>query len=109
MNKTLFTREERTQVFQPAELHEAVAHALAGGIAIHLHKIVFPHSPLCFRNAIKRGEFIAHVFGQDKGELDQLGRQMGVRVIYIDKADTPRQHLDMCGAPLRRLIESIKP
>jgi hypothetical protein len=108
MNQQLFTIEDRTQVFQALELREAVSHAQAGGIAVHLHKIVFPHSPKCFKDAVKRGEYIAHVFGLDKQELARLGRQMGVRVIYIDKEGTERQHIDMCGAPLRKLLESIK-
>jgi len=108
MNGELFTPEERRQVFQPQELAEAKAHAQAGGIAIHLHKIVFPHSPRCFREAVARGEYIAHVFGQDKAELERLGREMGIRAIYIDKPDSDRMHIDMCGAPLRKLLASIK-
>lgn len=107
MTRDLFTTEDRTQVFQPLEVREARAHAMAGGIAVHLHKIVFPHSPECFKRAVARGEYIAHVFCQDAKELERLGRSMGVRVIYIDKPGTDRQHIDMCGAPLKKLLASI--
>lgn len=107
MNRLLFTSEDRRQVFQPNEIHEARAHAQAGGIAIHLHKIVFPHSPQCFRQAVKRGEYIAHVFGQDAEELRALARSLGIKVVFIDKEGTPSQHLDCCGAPLKRLLESV--
>ena len=103
----LFTPDDRLQVFQCEEIQAAYAHAAAGGIAVHLHSIVFPHSPQCFRRAVKRGEQIAHVFGQDAVELRRLAREIGIKVVFIDKEGTPRQHLDACGAPLKRLLDKI--
>lgn len=99
--------DERYQVFQTREQDAAVAHALAGGIAVHLHSFVFPHSPMCFRMAVKRGEQIAHVFGQDADELKAIAKAMGVKVLFIDKPGTNRQHTDMCGAPLKKLLACI--
>lgn len=107
MQSSLFTPDDRLQVFQTKEQDAAIAHAAAGGIAVHLHSIVFPHSPQCFRRAVARGEQIAHVFGQDAAELEKLAKHHGVRVIYIDKPGTPRQHIDMCCAPLRSLLDEI--
>ena len=103
----LFTPDDRMQVFQCEDIQAAYAHAAAGGIAVHLHSIVFPHSPQCFRQAVKRGEQIAHVFGQDAEELKLLAKKHGVRVLYIDKPGTPRQHIDMCGKPLQNLLDEI--
>lgn len=99
--------DERYQVFQQRDIREARAHALAGGIAVHLHCFVFPNSPQCFKAAVKRGEEIAHVFGQDADELKEIARAMGVRVLFIDKPGTASQHLDLCGAPLKKLLTCI--
>lgn len=106
MTKTLII-DERYQVFQQREQRAAIEHALAGGIAVHLHCFVFPNSPNCFKAAVKRGEEIAHVFGQDAEELKQIAKAMGVKVLYIDKPGTPSQHTDFCGAPLKKLLAAI--
>ena len=76
---------------------------------MHLHQIVFPESPLCFRQAVDRGEDIAHLFDQDKARLEKTARRLGVRVIYIHKEDTPRQHIDLCSGPLRKAIQEADP
>lgn len=99
--------DERFQVFQTREQDEAIAHALAGGVAVHLHSIVFPNSPKCFREAVRRGEEIAHVFGQDADELKQVASAMGVKVLFIDKRGTRSQHIDLCGGPLKKLLAII--
>jgi len=99
--------DERFQVFETRDMDAAIAHAQAGGIAVHLHSIVFPHSPRCFRMAVQRGEQIAHVFGQNADELRELAKFIGINVIYIDKEGTPRMHLDCCAGPLRKLLAAI--
>lgn len=93
------------KVFQTREMHEAIAYAGNGEIAIHLHSIVFPRSPACFRDAVARGEQIAHVFGKDRSVLTSLARRLGVRIIVIDNPGTDKQHVDLCGAPLRKLLK----
>jgi hypothetical protein len=98
---------KRIRVFSQPEMHAAIEHAAAGGIAVHLHCFVFPNSPKCFRDAVARGEWIAHVFGQDADELAALARAVGVRRTYIDRPGTPRQHHDLCGTPLKRLLWDV--
>jgi hypothetical protein len=61
----------------------------------------------CFRAAVERGEFIAHVFGLNAGELERIARAVGVKRTYIDRPGTQRQHHDLCGAPLKRLLDAI--
>lgn len=97
----------RIAVFATLDQDLAVRHAAAGGIAVHLHAIVFPHSPRCFRQAIERGEYIAHVFGQDADELCRLARAVGVRRTYIDRPGSHKQHHDLCGTPLKLLLAAI--
>ena len=108
MNKALFSDDERRQVFQQMEIAEARAHSMAGGIAIHLHRFIGPRAPQCFKRAIAKGESIAHVFGQDRAELERIARSVGINVVVIEKEGTPSQHFDACGTPLKRLLESVR-
>lgn len=100
--------DERYRIFEEGEIREALAWSAAGNVAIHLHQIVFPGSPRCFVSAVNRGEDIAHVFGIEEEELRTLAYQMGVRVIVIDRAGTPRQHVDMCAKPLKKLLALVR-
>jgi hypothetical protein len=92
------------RVFTSRELSLALEHARRGEIAIHLHGIVSPDAPACFRHAIERGEQIAHLFCRDRDHLVLLARTLGVRRVVVDRAGTDRQHVDLVGAPLRRAL-----
>lgn len=95
------------KAFRCLQIDEALAHAKAGGQALHLHKIITPDAPNCFKAAINRGEYIAHLFDLDSLRLIATARSLGVRVIFIDKPDTPRQHIDLCGKPLKTAMAQI--
>jgi len=60
----------------------------------HLRK----DTPNCFKG---RGE-IAHLFDMDAARLTATARKLGVRVIRIERANTTRQHIDLCGKPLAK-------
>lgn len=90
------------RVYYTLEVEEAVAFATAGGQALHLHRIVFPTSPPCFRQAVARGEPIAHLFDQDRDRLLATARKLGVRVLVVDRDGTDRQHVDLCAGPLKK-------
>lgn len=94
------------RVFRDREIFEAYEYANGGGQALHLHRIVRDrrYAPRCFVAAIDRGENIAHLFDQDAERLIQTARSLGVRTIYVDKAGTRQQHIDLCGAPLRKAV-----
>lgn len=91
------------KIFKALQVREAIAYAAKGGQALHLHQIIVNRdtAPRCFVAAVDRGEYIAHLFDQDKERLVKTARRHGVKVIYIDKEDTPRQHIDLCAGPLR--------
>jgi hypothetical protein len=89
------------------QLDEALAYSLSGETAVHLHRIVFANSPYCFRRCVQQGYPIAHIFSQDAELLRELAVRSGIRVVYIDKEGTARQHLDMCGQPLRHLLDEL--
>lgn len=92
------------KAFSEREVAAAKAHALAGGQALHLHRIIAnPRTaPQVFKRAVARGEAIAHLFDADRGRLETTARRLGVRVVRVEHPGTPRQHVDLCGGPLRR-------
>lgn len=92
--------------FKTMEVEEAVAYAASGGQALHCHRIIPDRNkaPQCFVRAVDRGEEIAHLFDLDTQRLKETAKRLGVRVVFIDKAGTPGQHLDLCGAPLKKAM-----
>lgn len=92
------------KVFQLRELSEALLFADAGGQALHLMPETYAHlrrdTPSCFKG---RGQ-IAHLFDRDLARLKGKAIKLGVRVIRIEREGTPRQHIDLCGAPLRKAL-----
>lgn len=99
------------RVFAQRDVAAAKAHAAAGGQALHLHKIIPDRrrAPRCFVAAVDRGEFIAHLFDLDRERLIRTVRALGVRVIHVDRDGEPGQHIDLCGAPLRKLLAAVPP
>lgn len=97
--------------FTVMQIREAVAHAMAGHQALHLHRIIvdYDKAPVCFVNAVRRGEFIAHLFDQDEDRLIRTCRSLGVNVILVECRGTPHQHIDLCGKPIARAIAMSKP
>jgi len=87
------------------QLKQAIQYAKEGNQSLHIHTIVFPDSPKCFRNAVARGEYIAHLFDQDKDRLIKTVKKYGVKVIKIEHEGTEKQHIDLCGKPLKRIIK----
>jgi hypothetical protein len=94
------------QSFAEREVEEALAHAAGGGQALHLHRILPDpmRAPWCFRAAVRRGEYIAHLFDQDVGRLALTARRLGVKIVVVERLGTPAQHVDLCAGPLRRAL-----
>ena len=92
--------------FQQNDLRAAIAYAKEGGQALHLHRLIANRkkAPACFIRAINRGEDIAHLFDQDVDRLKATARSLGVNVILVEREGTPKQHIDLCGAPLRKAV-----
>lgn len=92
--------------FTQWELKEALAHTAAGGQALHLHRIIVDRrkAPKCFVRDVDAGKDIAHLFDQDEKRLRLTAKQLGVRVLVVEHMGTDGQHIDLCGAPLRKAI-----
>jgi hypothetical protein len=95
--------------FSWRELGDALAHAAAGGQSLHLHRFAGRTAPSVFHRAIRRGEMIAHLFDQDAGRLETTARSLGVRVVVVEYRGEPRQHVDLCGGPLRMACRLVPP
>lgn len=100
------------KLFTTFEVEEAVAHAAAGGQALHLHQIIVDRddAPACFVRAVDRGEPIAHLFDLNRERLIATAKKLGVRVIFVDRGGTDRQHIDLCAGPLRnayKLLDAV--
>lgn len=90
------------RVFKVREIREARQYALDGGIAVHLHWMVFPKSPACFKRDVNAGKPIAHVFCQSVAMLKRIARENGIREVYIDREGTPSQHVREAAQPAPR-------
>lgn len=95
------------KLFQQNEIREAIEYADSGGQALHVHRIIANRkkAPGCFVRAVDKGEDIAHLFDQDVERLKKTVKQLGVRVILVERANTPKQHIDLCGKPLVKAKE----
>lgn len=92
------------KIFLQREIREAYAHALAGGVALHVCQsrgLVREGAPGCFQ----RSEQFAHLFDQNYDRLIGKAKRLGVRVVRPQHCGTYRQHVDLCGKPLERAIE----
>lgn len=93
--------------FSQNELKAAVQFAASGGQALHCHRILRRGAPSCFISAIKSGQEIAHLFDQDVDRLVATARELGVRVVVVEKRGTSKQHVDLCGKPLQKALQRI--
>lgn len=97
------------RVYSTMEVDEAIAHAAIGGQSLHLHRVIpdRARAPACFVRAVDRGEFIAHLFDLDRARLLATAKTLGVRVLYVDRDGTGRQHIDLCAGPLRKAYKLV--
>ncbi len=91
------------KVFEERQIFEAYKFAAGGGQALHLFSDpgVYPGAPACF----KKSREAAHLFDQNTKRLIATARQLGVRVIKIGRIGMSKQHVDLCGRPLRQAIK----
>jgi len=97
--------------FEHRQIREAKAYAAEGCQALHVWQgsADWPEAPRVFREAAARGEQWAHLLDQDADRLRRTARQLGVRRILVSHEGTPRQHIDLCGEPLRRALQLCQP
>jgi ribA/ribD-fused uncharacterized protein len=92
--------------FGQREVREAAAWAMAGGQGLHVWEPgpewkAKPGIPLVFRQS----NLWAHLFDQDRARLEATVRELGVRVVLVERVGERHQHVDLCGGPLDRAIK----
>lgn len=96
---------ETIVLFQAREIRQAIAHALDGGVALHVWTPDpgqdWTHAPQVFRKNMSQW---AHLFDQDRARLERTVRSFGVKQVFVHHAGTRRQHADMCATPLARAV-----
>lgn len=95
---------EQMKTFLTMEINEAYEYAAGGGFALHLHRIIVDprRAPRCFVDAVDRGEDIAHLFCKDEAALVEMAKKLGVKIVVVENRGTFRQHVDLCGGPLKK-------
>ena len=89
------------------QIQEALDYAACGGQALHVwNGGQWPgDAPACFR----RSPIWGHLMDQDEKRLVATARRLGVRRVVVSKRDRREQHVDLCGAPLRKaMAETIR-
>lgn len=87
--------------FEHREVREAIAHAEAGGQALH----VWPADPrFPAPSVFRRSRFWGHLIDHDHARLVETARELGVRVIKVGRLGERGQHIDLCGKPLERAL-----
>lgn len=94
------------KLFQERKIFEAYEYASKGGQALHLFMDpgIYPGAPAVFKKSRDAG----HLFDNDKKRLILTARKLGVRIIKLGRENTKKQHIDLCGRPLQRAIETAK-
>ena len=84
------------------QIQEALDYAACGGQALHVwNGGQWPgDAPACFR----RSPIWGHLMDQDEKRLVATARRLGVRRVVVSKRDRREQHVDLCGAPLRKAM-----
>ncbi|MEM7249286.1 MAG: hypothetical protein AAF533_28495 [Acidobacteriota bacterium] len=92
------------KLFRSREVREALAHAEAGGQALHVHRILTPTAPPPFRRAVEAGGDLAHLIDHDLERLTATARQLGLPHLVIGRRGRRGQHVDLCGRYLERAL-----
>lgn len=76
---------------------------MTGGQALHIWNPadMYEQAPAVF----KRYKTWAHLFDKDAIRLEKTARELGVRVINVERLGKVGQHVDLCGQPLTLAIE----
>ena len=89
------------RVFAFREIHAAYAHSQAGGQALHLHGLHGGRAPYC------QYPVLGHLLDQDLVRLIQTAQDLGLRRFMVEDEDTHRQHIDLYGDSLARVLAKV--
>lgn len=93
--------------FEYRQVKDALAHAAAGGQALHVFSAdTWPGpAPAIFR----RYKTWAHLIDDDEERLRRTAKTLGVRKIVVGRRGAHGQHVDLCAGPLQRALALCEP
>jgi hypothetical protein len=99
------------KLFQHDEVQAALAHADAGGQALHVwrppndgRRSYWPGAPEHFLQHL----LWAHLIDHDEKRLIELARSLGLMRVYVHRRGRRGQHVDLCGEFLQRAIRACE-
>lgn len=78
-----------------------------GETAVHLHFFVGRKAPWAFRASLRSGYPVGHVLDPSPDVLRGIADRVGAKRTRIERRGTVAQHIDLCGGPLRLLLQEI--
>jgi hypothetical protein len=84
--------------FEMKDIQNAKDYALQGWQALHVHTLNSGH-PL-----FRRYPEIGHLFDMNKARLIATAKELGVRVIKVEREGQTGQHIDLCGKPFEKAV-----
>lgn len=86
-------------------IRKALQYSLTGGQALHVWSptVIYSDAPRCF----KRCKVWAHLFDNDVKRLTETAKNLGISCISIERQGKIGQHIDLCGKPLEKALDTI--
>lgn len=99
-------------LFTHRQVREAMAHAAAGGQALHIWRpppdgrggSAWPGAPPRFR----KHRLWGHLLDQDLDRLIRTAHSIGIPHPTVERPGQAKQHIDLCGEPLDRAIAACE-
>lgn len=93
----------RFKLFGETDIFEAYKFAETGGVALHVFggAAAYPGAPACFKRCSEAG----HLFDRDIKRVKELAAIFGVCNVKVSHKGSSKQHVDLCGKPLKKAVE----
>ena len=88
--------------FETRDLAAAYLHAAQGGQALHMNPFV-GHT-----TATRNVKLAAHLIDYNTDRLILTAKNLGVKVIRVDRLNQRGQHIDLFGKPLKAALAQCK-
>ena len=86
------------------QLPLALEDARQGRQALFVHRWLGINTPKAFEGS----HLIGKLFDMDSRRLIKTARELGVRIIKIDRINQPGQHIDLVGPPLENALKLVR-
>ncbi len=88
------------KLFKSAQIRKALEYSKGGKQSLHVYTPAF--FPKNVPPVFTKSKEWAHLFDQDKARLIETAKSLGVKKIYVHHENNQKQHIDLCGLPLKK-------